>query len=387
MGDRIKDFPVPIILNYPDASSTFNQLAKDITIIDFFGTWCVPCRKALPGLSAIQQKYKDKLQVVLISVEEQSKLEKFIGSQPNFQFPLIADSKSNISNQFNPPAYPYTLIVNKNGTIIASPAYEEITDAAIQAWFSNTTQSSSINVVETNTDKNIMEQPFIKLSQDFVYAAKTNDNSTSILSQLNELSDLELQKELNTDDKKMAFWINVYNGYTQLLLKQNPDQYKNRSAFFSAKQIKIAGHTFSLDEVEHGILRRSKVKWSLGYLGKLFPGKLEKKLRVNKLDSRIHFTLNCGAKSCPPIAFYKSDNLNKQLETATKAYLTAEALYDSAKNTVALPAIFGWFRHDFGGKKGMRKLLKEFNIIPAIAKPNIVFKKYDWNLYLDNYKM
>ena len=183
-----------------------------------------------------------------------------------------------------------------------------------------------------------------------------------------------------------AFWINLYNAYTNALLHKDPDQYKNRNQFFKTKNIVIAGKTFSLDKIEHGILRRSKIKWSLGYLSKLFPDKTEKKLRVDKLDNRIHFALNCGAKSCPPIAFYNPENLNTQLDVASKAYLSAEINYNSKTNILELPAILSWFRRDFGGKKKIIELLKSQQLLPSTVNPAITFKKYDWALYLDNYK-
>ncbi|MGI8581046.1 MAG: DUF547 domain-containing protein, partial [Chitinophagaceae bacterium] len=108
-------------------------------------------------------------------------------------------------------------------------------------------------------------------------------------------------------------------------------------------------------------------------------------LRADKLDYRIHFALNCGAKSCPPIAFYTPETLDTQLELATNAYLASEADYDSTNNIIKLPKLMSWFRADFGGKKGMIKILKKHNIIPAEAYPKINFKKYDWTLYLNNY--
>jgi hypothetical protein len=140
----------------------------------------------------------------------------------------------------------------------------------------------------------------------------------------------------------------------------------------------------SLDDIEHGILRHSKIKWSLGHLNKLFPGKFEKKFRVHSVDYRIHFALNCGAKSCPPIAYYAPEKIEAQLELATKNYLRSEVTLDTGKNVAYLPAIMGWFRGDFGGKKGMRSLLKKHGISQNV-KPVIRFKKYDWNLFLNNY--
>lgn len=46
----------------------------------------------------------------------------------------------------------------------------------------------------------------------------------------------------------------------------------------------------------------------------------------------------------------------------------------------------GWFRGDFGGKKGILKLLWQAGEVLAGKQPKITFKKYDWNLYLDNFK-
>ncbi|MEP7080623.1 MAG: DUF547 domain-containing protein, partial [Ginsengibacter sp.] len=195
-----------------------------------------------------------------------------------------------------------------------------------------------------------------------------------------------LATTLSNDDLRKAFWINLYNGFTQYFLKKDPGRYKSRGKFFKSKQINVAGTDWSLDQIEHDILRRSKIKWSLGYLNKIFVSKKIKKLRVDKLDYRIHFALNCGAKSCPPIAFYDPNHINQQLDVATRAYLTGEADYDSTNNKLELPAIMGWFRRDFKGKKNMLKLLKKLDIVPQDKFPRISFKKYDWNLYLNNYK-
>jgi hypothetical protein len=46
----------------------------------------------------------------------------------------------------------------------------------------------------------------------------------------------------------------------------------------------------------------------------------------------------------------------------------------------------GWFRHDFGGKSNILTILKQNKIIPQDSDPTIIFKKYDWSLYLNNYK-
>lgn len=226
----------------------------------------------------------------------------------------------------------------------------------------------------------------IDVSQSLLLAAKTREPTDSLLNLLQNLAPEDLKKQLTNDDAKKTFWINIYNACTQIILLKNPDKYKKRSSFFGSKQILIAGKKLSLDDIEHGILRHSKIKWSLGYLNKLFPSRFEKSNRVDKVDYRIHFSLNCGAKSCPPIAFYKTEQINKQLDVATKVYLKGEANYDEQKNSVSLPALMGWFRADFGGKKKMKVLLRNLSIIPEGKSPSITFKKYNWNLYLENFK-
>ena len=227
---------------------------------------------------------------------------------------------------------------------------------------------------------------YLKVAADWLYAARVGERGDSLRHILAQVDEASLHTMLKNDDLRKTFWINVYNAATQTELKAAPDRYKNRNAFFKARLITIAGKRLSLDDVEHGILRRSKNKLSLGYFNKWFPNRFEKDFRVDKLDYRIHFALNCGARSCPPIAYYEAEKINEQLNSAMTGHLKAESDYDSAKNKIAVTAFMGWFRADFGGKAGIRRLLKEASVIPAASNPKIVFKKYDWNIYLNNFK-
>lgn len=393
IGAAVGDFPVKKIINYSTPSSTFSQFNTKLLIVDFFGTWCVPCVKALPHLTTLQATYKDKINILLVSEEAQTKLERFIKKRDAFTLPVVVDEEKKFISLFQPPSYPYTVIIGRNNKILAIPSQEELTVENMEKWLKEqdaggskiTSEAGSVLSPVTNS-MTTSANKLVQLSQDFMYAAKTGDETADFVKQLQQLSMDDLERQLKSDDEKKAFWINLYNAYTQVSLKKNPDQYKTRGRFFGSKQIDIAGKKFSLDDIEHGILRRSKIKWSLGHLNKLFPGRTEKALRVDKLDYRLHFALNCGAKSCPPIAFYRSENINQQLDLAMNAYLKSEVEYDERNNTVRLPAIMNWFRRDFGGKRKMIRLLEQLSIIPAGKSPKIKFKKYDWTIYLQNYK-
>jgi|SaaInl5LU_22_DNA_1037371.scaffolds.fasta_scaffold00802_6 hypothetical protein len=213
-------------------------------------------------------------------------------------------------------------------------------------------------------------------------AQKDYDNELILLEKSN-LNDLV--KELKTDTQKMTFWINIYNAFIQIALSQNPEEYKNKTAFFKKPRIKIASQILSFDDIEHGILRKSKIKISLGYLRKWFRPKWEQELRVKNLDWRIHFALNCGAKSCPPVAIYSKENLNKELEYMTKTFLKNTTTYNVKTNTANTVKLFFWFNADFGGSSSIKKILLDYGATPKKVK-KIIINTYDWTLQLRNYK-
>jgi thiol-disulfide isomerase/thioredoxin len=391
-GDVIEDIKITRLLNADKKNVSFTSLKKQVTIIDFFGTWCVPCVKALPQLTSLQKKNENTLAVILISNEAEARLNKFLAARPAINFAVVADADNSITNQFKPPSYPYTVVINSANKIIAVTDAAAITNENIKDWLAGK-NTNPLNMVKKqapigsvmNSNKR-SNNKLVALSQTFMYAAKTGEATAGFETSMQQLNYKQLITGLKNDDDKKAFWINAYNAFTQVLLKKDSAAYQHRNRFFKNKQIEIAGKKFSLDDIEHGILRKSKVKWSLGYFNKLFTGKLEKQLRVDTPDYRVHFALNCGAKSCPPIAFYNNSNINEQLDIAASAYLNGEAIYDEHKNTLGLPAIMGWFRNDFGGRKKMLQLVKQKGIVPENKNPKIYFSPYNWDLHLNNYQ-
>ncbi len=189
-----------------------------------------------------------------------------------------------------------------------------------------------------------------------------------------------LSKNSNNTFKK-AFWINIYNAYFQILRKH---QNIEKKVIYTQKLIKIATIFFSLDDIEHGILRRFRYKYSLGYFPSLFVKKHIRELAVSKIDYRIHFALNCGAKSCPPIAFYSPEKLEGQLSLAEISFLESETEIDHQKKEIRTSMILKWFLADFKGKKGIRKLIKKVLKEP-VTNYTIKFNPYSREEELNNY--
>lgn len=222
---------------------------------------------------------------------------------------------------------------------------------------------------------------FNKLSQELLYAVKTNKETTSIVADLATKSFSLLEEQLSDDVRKKAFWINSYNAYFQILRKEHK---LKKPEIYKEKRITIAGIKLSLDDMEHGILRRFRYKYSLGYFSDPFAPSRIKKMAVEVLDFRIHFALNCGAKSCPPIAFYSVEGLEDQLELATLSFLEGDTEIKESKKEVHITTLMKWFLKDFGGRNGIRKILKKY-IKKNFTSYKLVFKPYSWEEELDNY--
>lgn len=222
----------------------------------------------------------------------------------------------------------------------------------------------------------------VDLSVSFLEASRRGEGAFE-RRQLARISRDELASALPDDRHREAFWINVYNAYIQLLLRGQPGAYRHRGRFFAKHQLIVARKRLSLNDIEHGILRRSMFGYSLGYVPNPFPGKFERRFRLEHRDPRVHFALNCGARSCPPIAAYTPGEVDQQLDRATSSYLRSETKYDPANDVVRVPRILSWFRGDFGGKKGILDLLRQQQLIPEAATPTLKFGTYDWALTLD----
>lgn len=244
---------------------------------------------------------------------------------------------------------------------------------------------SCSKVKRTNFSENTATTDYNILSETFLAEVKAGGNTREIQDVLAKTTIKELEKALGSDAQRMAFWLNIYNAYIQVILAEHPEYFDNRNDFFSRKQIKIAGQTISFSQIEHGIIRKSQWELGLGYFRKAFPDKFERKLRLEKPDYRVHFALNCGAKDCPPVAIYTPEKLEEQLTQVSKMYLQSTSDYDAASNTVAVTALFSWFRGDFGGKNGVKKILKEQGIIPTAKGVTLTHKNYDWTLTLRNF--
>jgi hypothetical protein len=188
---------------------------------------------------------------------------------------------------------------------------------------------------------------------------------------------------LPDDPSRIAFWLNVYNAAVRTRLLTDPSLYRRRWWFFATHAVTIAGQAMSPNAIEHGVLRRSAFGLGLGHARNPWPSTFERRLRVERVDPRIHFALNCGARSCPPLAAWDPATLDADLERATGAYLASESRRSADGREVSVPRLLLWYRGDFGGGPGIRALLRHHRVIGVTEEPRIRYADYDWSLDLD----
>lgn len=135
---------------------------------------------------------------------------------------------------------------------------------------------------------------------------------------------------------RLAFLLNIYNGLVMhaKLVFGHASTLASRGTFFNTSAYVLGGRRYSLGVLEHGLLRRKALVGGPGASGH---GEPPPPLVVDALEPRMHFALNCGAQSCPPVRAYTGQGLEGQLAAATADFIdaTLEVGGDTAKAAAA----------------------------------------------------
>lgn len=170
--------------------------------------------------------------------------------------------------------------------------------------------------------------------------------------------------------EQMAYWINAYNAFTiKDVVKHYPIESikdigsKIQIPFVSTpwaeKFFTIGGEKMSLDNIEHGTLRK----------------------KYN--DPRIHFALVCASISCPRLRneAYTAEKLDAQLDDQGKDFLNNPVKNKVGKDEAKLSKYFDWYKGDFKeGEQSVVKWVNKYSTIKITDNTKIDYMDYNWNL-------
>lgn len=98
---------------------SLDELRGKVVLVNFWATWCPPCRKEMPDLQALYQRFQSQGLVVLaVSDEEAEKVKPFVAAQ-NLTFPVLLDPGRKANEAFAVDGIPKTFIYDRAGKLVA----------------------------------------------------------------------------------------------------------------------------------------------------------------------------------------------------------------------------------------------------------------------------
>ena len=99
-------------------SWTLRDLHGKVVLVNFWATWCPPCRKEMPDLESLYERFKDKGFVILaISDEELTKVQPFIKDR-NITYPVLLDNGRKANDLFQVDGIPKSFVYNRDGKLV-----------------------------------------------------------------------------------------------------------------------------------------------------------------------------------------------------------------------------------------------------------------------------
>jgi len=195
--------------------------------------------------------------------------------------------------------------------------------------------TSSTIVVDNNVWSDFLATYVVTTSEDMTlikYGDVTEADHSNLKSYIETLIDIDP----TTLNKREAFvyWVNLYNAVTVDIILDDYPVKSIRNIFSGFRPgpwlrtiATIKGTEITLDNIEHGILRKF---WR---------------------DNRVHYAVNCASIGCPNLrnSAYVVEGLDDALDEAARSYVNHPRGFRVEKKKVIASSIYNWFKDDFGG--------------------------------------
>ena len=116
-GTAIVDFQLDLL---GGGSRTLSSYKGKVVFLNFWATWCGPCRQEMPSMERLYQRLNDKgLEILAVNLQEDDKtVQKFV-DEYELTFPVLLDRSGRVGSTYGARSIPTTYIVSREGYVIA----------------------------------------------------------------------------------------------------------------------------------------------------------------------------------------------------------------------------------------------------------------------------
>jgi thiol-disulfide isomerase/thioredoxin len=98
---------------------TLKDMAGKVVFLNFWATWCGPCRQEMPSMETLYQRFKDQgLEILAVDCREDASLVSWFMNEYKLSFPAALDTSGRIAAIYGITAFPTTYIIDREGFII-----------------------------------------------------------------------------------------------------------------------------------------------------------------------------------------------------------------------------------------------------------------------------
>jgi peroxiredoxin len=116
VGQPAPDFSLPDLSGNSVTLSSYR--GQKVVLMDFWATWCGPCRMAMPGLQDLQDKFKDRgLEILSVNQGETAEPVRNFIQRKKYSFHVILDQDGAIGGQYGVRGIPTLVLVDKKGVV------------------------------------------------------------------------------------------------------------------------------------------------------------------------------------------------------------------------------------------------------------------------------
>jgi cytochrome c biogenesis protein CcmG/thiol:disulfide interchange protein DsbE len=103
-----------------DTSFDLQEYRGNVLLLDFWASWCVPCRRSFPWMNEMQEKYEAQgLVIVGVNLDaESAEAQAFLNEFPA-NFRIIEDANGELAKTFDVIAMPSSYVIDRNGEVVA----------------------------------------------------------------------------------------------------------------------------------------------------------------------------------------------------------------------------------------------------------------------------